>query len=317
MAGMTNEPEVARLVVRGIGDLLDVVPALLGFHPADSLVAVLLVDGRVKVTARLDLCDATDAGHLDLSLGPLLSRFPSATWFWVAYTSDAGAAWEALEVAVSFLPWEVDFETVHVADHRWFLSPDDPGVSHDPTCSALAAEAAYQGLRVLPDRNEIARTLRSVAKDDDLERALAGVIRLQPAEAVSRALELVTASMRTGAAIDLGAAALLAVAAHSPRFADAVITGIDRANARRAQQLWAGVVRGTHARTGGAAAVILGMAAWVSGDGALQNVCLDLAEPFVPESPWFRFLELANRVALPPSEWEGVRLDLLQGLGAA
>ena len=45
----------ARLRVRRPADFLAVIPYLVGFHPSESVVAVLCRDGRVLLTARMDL----------------------------------------------------------------------------------------------------------------------------------------------------------------------------------------------------------------------------------------------------------------------
>ncbi len=52
------------LRVREPGDLIEAIPYLLGFHPRESLVVVGLDDGRVCVTARVDLSELADAGVL-------------------------------------------------------------------------------------------------------------------------------------------------------------------------------------------------------------------------------------------------------------
>lgn len=306
------------LRARSVGDVLDVIPSLLGFHPAESLVAVLIDEGRVKVTARLDLADAACPEQIDLTLEALLGRFPAADWLLVAYTADADIAWATLHVMAALLPPEVMvLGAVHVGAGRWFPSPDDPGILYDPGCSVLAAEAAYHGLRVLPDRSEIARCLEPVADRAAMEAALDQVIQVAPEVAVARGLRLAAERMRCGGVVTLEEAALLAVSAFSPDFAESIITGIDARNVAQARALWIEVVRSTTPFVGAAAAVILGVAAWVGGEGALQNVCLDRAEPVLADTPWFRLLELVNRTALPPDEWEGVRRDLLEGRSAA
>ena len=43
--------------VRSPGDLIDLIPYLLGFHPRSSLVLIGLHEGRVAATARADLAD--------------------------------------------------------------------------------------------------------------------------------------------------------------------------------------------------------------------------------------------------------------------
>ena len=58
---MTSESRAEPMMssrISGPAELLQAVPYLLGFHPADSLVLVGLHGGRLVVTARMDLVDA-------------------------------------------------------------------------------------------------------------------------------------------------------------------------------------------------------------------------------------------------------------------
>ncbi len=312
-----TDTETPRLTAHSVGDLLDVIPTLLGFHPTESLVAVLADRGRVKVTARVDLADALQADRMDGVIDPLLSRFPTADWVLAAYTPDAEVAWASLDLTEAMLPWGVTLAAVHVAPDRWFCEPGDVGVAYDPGCSVLAAEAAYQGLRVLADRSELAGSLEAVVPPEAMQDALERLIALAPEQAVARALRVATEKMRGGGRPSVDEAALLAVAAFSPDFAETIITGIDTRTVAQARALWIEVVRATSPHVGAAAALILGVAAWVGGEGALQNVCVERAAPFLDDSPWLDLLDFVNRTALPPSEWTRVRRDLLRGRGAA
>ena len=44
-----------RMTVRHASDLLAVIPYLVGFHPSESIVAVLMRSGKVALTMRVDL----------------------------------------------------------------------------------------------------------------------------------------------------------------------------------------------------------------------------------------------------------------------
>jgi hypothetical protein len=60
---MDNAPldlDPAAVRVRDCADLIETIPFLLGFHPHESVVLVGLAEGRVSVTARLDLSDLPD-----------------------------------------------------------------------------------------------------------------------------------------------------------------------------------------------------------------------------------------------------------------
>lgn len=313
---MTNESS-PRLRVRSMPELLNLIPALLGFHPAESLVVVCVDGGRVAVTGRVDLAELEGPASAACCFDPLWERFPGSSCVAVAFSSDADAAWLALGWLVAGLPSEMPFDLAHVDGRCWHGSPDDPGWPYDPESSVQAAEAAYRGIRVLPDRAALAGSLSPGLTAYEMTEALEAVIARPPEETVAEALRLAAEIMGRPRVPTPEESAILAVAAYSPAFAESLVTGISSETAGRARDLWTCVVRSTQDFSGAAATLVLGMAAWVSGDGALLNVCLERAAPWASESQWYRFLEIAVRVALPPSEWDAVRLDLLKACNAA
>ncbi|PZQ43557.1 MAG: hypothetical protein DI570_29080, partial [Phenylobacterium zucineum] len=97
---MSVSEQPARLAVRSVDDLIGLVPYLIGFHPEDSLVVMLLEDGRVLVTARVDLAAVADLVALDALLARLFDRFPHAEGWFMAYTDDHELAWGVLAACV-------------------------------------------------------------------------------------------------------------------------------------------------------------------------------------------------------------------------
>ena len=66
--GMTKNSTRPVARIRDLHDLLGVIPHLLGFHPDESLVALVVVDGQVQLTARADLGDVAQ------SVGTLVAK---------------------------------------------------------------------------------------------------------------------------------------------------------------------------------------------------------------------------------------------------
>lgn len=305
------------LHARSLDDLLDVIPSLLGFHPEESLVMVLIESKRVRVTARLDL-DVTDSvDGARAALAPLWCEFPGADVFAVAYADDPDRAWAALAVACRLVPCGRRCTVSYVDGERSYASRADPGVPYDPSRSALAAEATYRGLRVLPGRSSLQALVEPAHDQGQVTRAEDALRLEQPEETFARAFTLVEARMATPGPVTALEAASLGLAASCPEFADWVVAGIAIVDADRAVALWSSVVRATTVETGASASVILGMAAWIRGDGALLNICLERAEAMGADSRWFRFADVARRVCLPPSAWEEVRAELAQVCRAA
>lgn len=307
----------AALRVRGMSDLLDLIPSLLGFHPEESLVLVLFAEGRVVVTARADLADLTTPDGRELCFGALWDRFPEAECVAVAYGADQASAWAILGDLAGWLPPDVLVDVAHVDGWHWYADEFAPGEPYDPTGSALAAEATYLGIRVLPDRESLEAQLDPVLGTEDMCRAVESVIATPPLETLVRAADLLSAGLAPGGALRPDQAALLALAAHHPGFVEGVLVELTRAKAEDAVRLWTAVVRATPPEVGDGALIVLGLASWLAGDGAMVNVCLGRAVGAATESPWYRFLQVVAGVALPPDRWEDVRQRLLDRPEAA
>jgi len=318
LKGMSNKRQrgTPTVRVRGLSDLIHLVPSMLGFHPEESLVVVCLDEGRVAVTARADLARLTCADDIDDCFGALWDRYPSCACVVIAFSTDAEAAWSVVEDFIGELPADVWVDAAHVDGHAWFDAPFGVAHRYDPPSSAVAAEAAYWGVNVLPDRGSLAATLQPVISRPEMDQALARVIAIEPTTTVASALDVLASLSASPRPPSAHEASMLAVAAFSPAFADVVVGDIEHRTAGGVRALWTDVVRRVPPFAGGMAAVFVGMAAWVSGDGALVNVCLERAVDSAGGNQWFRFLEIAARVALPPSQWDEVRTELVRGRAA-
>ena len=99
-----------RLKVSTPGDLLGLIPYLLGFPPQESLVLLLIGEGQVRLTARLDLpppdVSATRAAPLVVQqLSDLADRTAADALVLLAYSSRPEPARQLLELlAVALEP---------------------------------------------------------------------------------------------------------------------------------------------------------------------------------------------------------------------
>ena len=62
----------ARITLSRPGDILGVVPYLVGFHPEESVVAVMLRSGRVALTIRVDVPPPSGAADLAAQIARLV-----------------------------------------------------------------------------------------------------------------------------------------------------------------------------------------------------------------------------------------------------
>ncbi|MBX6358354.1 MAG: DUF4192 domain-containing protein, partial [Micromonosporaceae bacterium] len=194
-----SSPARTRLTVRSTVDLLALVPCLLGFHPADSLVVVAMRRGQVIFAARGDLPAAraprAASGALAGQLAAVVRRQGCEAAVVIGYgPADRVAA--AAPVGCDALSRQgvQVLDALRVTAGRYFsLLCADPrccppdGTAFDASASPLAAEAVFAGQVVLPDRDALVRQLAPVGgparesmhlaagrAEDRLARLLAG-----------------------------------------------------------------------------------------------------------------------------------------------
>ena len=310
-----STPTPAPLRIRSVEDLLGVIPGLLGFHPEESLVVVVVEGGLVQVAARLDLAEFTGAPDegAPAHLVPLCRRYPDASYLVVAYSSWPEQAWTALDRAGDALDGCDVLQVLHADECQWYETPWGEGTAYDARASAFAAEVAYRGLPVRSGRHDLERLLDPAHEPADVLAAVEslGLDQEGPAGLRARATTLHREVLAGARPLTLPEMLVLALAAHDADFADEVVLGLTRDNAARAVDVWVQVVRGTTPGTSGPATVLLGMAAWIGGQGALQVVCLTKAAALVQGHPWLAFCDLTNRAVVPPSCWDSIRTDFV------
>lgn len=75
--------------------------------------------------------------------------------------------------------------------------------------------------------------------------------------------------------------------------------------------MWSRVVRACPHGLQGQPLALLGWSAWVSGDGALQSICLEELERLGESLPLQRLLDRLNQSMVPPSFWAELRADMV------
>src|SRR3954451_11964254 len=147
-------------------DLLALVPAVLGFHPEDSLVVMTVGEAVHRVHARVDLpTGGAEREELAAHLVAVVRDNGVRTVALLAYTVDVSLA----EVVVTDLHRRLRAARVEVvcavrADGRrwWSLGRGrraHPGVRYDVGSHPFMAEAVLAGTVVLGSRQELADSL--------------------------------------------------------------------------------------------------------------------------------------------------------------
>jgi Domain of unknown function (DUF4192) len=338
LAAMTSTSTPA-LSVRSPADLIAAVPYLLGFHPADSVVAVAVRGPRVVFAARGDLPPPGAAPHerdgLAAHVASVVGRQGATGVMVVGYGAAAQVtpAVDALLAALRRADLQV-LEALRVTDGRFWsylceradCCPPD-GTACDPTSSPLAAAASYAGHVALPDRAAL------VAQVDAAEYADREPMRQATERARRRLRDLVEhappADVLGRRGLRLAGQAVVREALEryrsGGRFTDDEVAWLtvllahlpvrDHAWEQITDDechvtLWLDVVRRAVPDYLAAPASLLSFAAWRQGQGALASVAVERALLVAPAYSMARLMDEVLRHGLPPSalvDWRPTR----------
>jgi hypothetical protein len=322
------------------GDFVAAVPTLLGFHPADSIVVLTLVqDGprsRIGQLLRADLPVPRDARSVARQLSQACSDNGARHVFVLIvgggpdplprrpFVDMMRAAFEEHGVGVERAVWAQSAK----AGEKW-CSYDDPGSSGavpDPDTVPLAAALTVAGLVKYATREALAATLapdppdvmerRTVLLDARLgaEFSAARSGTCDP-DAFDRDWALMEAAIddfspstpdegvrrRDPVWDDERIVALAIALIHSDIRGECLRIALsDRAPA--AVRLWTRLTRSTPAPERAEPAVLLAIGAYLSGDGPLAQIALDVAMEAHPTHALATLLRAAIGSAIAPAE---------------
>jgi hypothetical protein len=300
------------LTARSPDDLLAVVPVVLGFEPADSIV-LLTVDAPRAFHARVDLPpDRHDVAEVvDLLLEPAVRHRARAAVL-LLYTADddlARAAVRRFRRGFDGGRGPDRVEAVRVDAGRWFPllrgrdGPAATGVPYDVSHHPFVVEAVLAGRVLHASRADLAATLwsdpRAVAAVEavgDQAPAPAGWVGATLREWVGRA---------EPPPADVAARLLVSIAV--PAVRDAAWSDVPRSSARDHVRFWEAMVRCAPDDLVAHAAAVLALCAWVAGDGALGWCAVDRCRAVDPDHSLAALVADLLTAAVPPVDWEVMR----------
>ncbi len=311
----TGEPRPLTLTARSVEDLLAVVPVVLGFVPADSVVMLTFGAPR-SFHARVDLpADARDK-DLDLLVETLVQpahRHRVTHVALVAFTADPTLARRVgVRLVSSFGGHGIDvIDVVRVDAGRWWpacgrrTGVPQVGVPYDVGAHPFVAASVLEGRVVLPSREQVAAMLDPLAPAVEAVRA-AIVADQHPASVHDQ--EWAGSLVQTHAD-----AATVPTAEHTARLLLALqrtevrdilwmltpTTGTVR-QAREWVAFWTEVVRRTPPGLIAPPAALLAFAAWNAGEGALAWCAVDVAESDDEAYPMTALVARLLTEAVPP-----------------
>lgn len=331
---MTRVPKI-----RTPGEIVVLVPHLVGFQPEESLVAISLRPprGRVGLTLRADLVE--DPVVVDQVVQPLFADGASACLL-VVHTrqaSDGVHPWrglvDAIECQLAARGVEV-MEALLVRDGRWWSyrceRPCCPasGTALDPgsdAVQAVATASAFAGHAVLASREELVASvgpvlpLGAAVAAQHQERAvteLAGRVLLDGTASVLEEVERWRAALeaweRRPDRLAPEVAAALAVGLRLIQVRDEVATwALERPEALLGLLLAA--CRSTVPPDDAAVCTLLAWMAYAGGNGALTRIALERALATDPDYSLARLILTALDAMLPPGQIRSTMRAALPG----
>jgi hypothetical protein len=327
------------LRVRDQGELVAAVPAMLGFHPGESL--VLMATGgrsgrRLGLTLRVDLPPPDHpeyVEHVDLvavsAMRGLLLDDPAGAIAIVVSGPGAprgdppdqlphallarrvGLALEERRLQVHALLWAEGT----AAGARWacYEPCGCAGLVPDPAATPFVAAAVAEGRVVHADRAALHRLVapadagRLRRREEVLIRATEGEpvdgspIVLDPAAGVAVVDTAIVEAAAGRLALSDARVVALATALGIDEVRAAALRHCTGAHAAAAEQVWAALARETPDPEAAEPATLLAVSALLRGDGALANIALDRAERAWPGHAFARSVRSAAEAGLRPS----------------
>ncbi len=308
--------EAVRLRARGAPDLLAVIPFLLGFHPRESVVTVFVRSGRIILTARLDLPPPEASAAYAEMLRRLIRQHGGDEIVVLGYSAQPEPARAFLSRLLEELPPEMVNEALYADGSRWWsMSCDGPccpaeGTPYAVDSHPLAAEAVLAGKAVRADRDALAELVRGPASTD-LARLEALAEELRPAlarlggRASVRDLERsVRRAVADPAGLDERAGVRLALLVEDVRLRDQAWSMITPEDAVQHADVWSRVTRRVPAAVSAGPLALAGIAAWIGGNGALLNCCIEELSRIHPTYSMGRLLATLSEQAVSPRLWD-------------
>lgn len=310
-------------VAHDIPDLLDLLPALFGFAPRQSFVAIVTHGDRRRFgfRLRLDIPELHQAVPAAIHIVDLLHRQKADGVILLALT-------ERVEVADSLMAGvmaNLSGLPVHEAarcdgNTYWLYDSLGPGkaMPYASRCSPVVVGAIVAGMQILPDREALVSRFapvsgpRKSAMESATSDALIGAVRemsIRPeadlrAAGMMRLLPIID-HHATGRSLSDEERAMLAIWVSSVGVRDAVWSQMRRDNAELALALWTDISQTVVEPFEAPVLCLAGFAAWLCGDGAQSLIAVERALTVDSSYSMARLVMDMLEAGVPPDSWEG------------
>jgi len=298
-----------RLRAGSPAQLVATLPYLFGFRPDQSVIVLGLRGRRIDAAARLNASVVLGDG-LDVEL--LRQRLVTVTGqgrqvIVVAWHDDADVAGRAIKAVVDAIG--TPDMTVIVSEGRcqadggpWQKCPDGVAEADEAGLLVLASRRAVEARVVGPSGKEAAEAAKAWAPICE------SVETMTLDERRRRAKCLMKEGLVAPDDLMLEECLELASLARQGRVRDVMTAGLTEETARYHLALWAAVVPKVPDEGAPAVLGLMGLAAWLAGDGALQVCCVERGLALEPDHSLLRLVDTINAMGVHPREWAKVRL---------
>lgn len=310
-------------VAHDASDLLDLLPALFGFTPQQSFIAIATEGERRRFGFRLRL-DVPPLEKVDLAakqVANYLRRQGPDGAVLIAVTDRAAVADAMMAAVVAELVDIPVHEAVRTdGDQYWIYGDDGPGdgMPYVGRCSPAVVGAVFQGMQILPDREALVARfaevtgLRKAGMIQTTEEVF-GKVMWELTETPETKLGVVGMSrlrpilQRHAAGTQLTdiERATLAVWVSSVSVRDEVWTMMNRANAESTLALWTDVAQSVVEPFEPPVLCLAAFAAWLSGDGVQALIAVERALEIQPTYSMAQLILGLLDSAMPPDRWTG------------
>ena len=298
------------------------IPYLLGFHPAESLVAAFVRQRRVVVTARVDLAATADLEALIDQFELVADQVDTRAIVLVGYSADESVR-DVMRGLADVIPFDL-VDVLAVSGDRWWSVCCDgdccpaEGQAYDIEAHPLAVEAVDGGESPTRPPHRIIGLISATGPRYDIMALTAGppaaerdrltaaaeecagkVDQLSRRRRRRRVRQLVDRVLSADGPTDAEAVEI-AVLVRDIGARDEVWAMMTRQDAEAYVALWGRVVAISVWPYEPAPLAMLGWAGWLDGNGALLNCCIDRLEQVAPD---YGLLELCKQIsnnAIPP-----------------
>lgn len=324
-------------VARTPTDLIAVVPAVLGFHPQDSVVLLTFGPPGGSFHARVDL--PVEREHQDAVADVLIDavrRNGVRRAAVLLYTDDVELAFTQGDLlAERLVELEVDvIDVLRVDDGHWHAVPEDgsPGTAYELETHPFTAQRVFQGQVVHRDREELVDSLVGTDEEDAVAVALAATrfadlvvtseestdpahdFLRSEAGWVQRRVRAHRDDLQRLTARDAGRLLVLASIGGTRDVAWAEIT---RKTSLAHVELWRDLVRRAPQELLPGVSSLLAFAAWQHGDGALAWCAIDRCLEVDPDHVLAHCVADLLTRAVPPNTWQRIAQEDLAVFGSA